>query len=67
MKIEYEKIGVVRDGSVYPQEIDHYITCKKIYYSDHNDFLNALKEMPDYECWDSDKKVLIKEEKLYGG
>jgi len=33
---------------------------KKIYYTDDEDFQKAIKEMPDYKCWDSEKKVLIK-------
>ena len=32
---------------------------KYIYY-DEGELEKAIKKMPDYECWDNKKKVLIK-------
>lgn len=44
---------------IKPRLTEEYIT-KKVYYTDDKELLNAFKEMPDYECWDTEKKVLIK-------
>lgn len=62
MTIEYKKIGVVIDGSAWPQKISHYITLKKIRYDDNiKDYKRALKEAGEYETWDGKNRVFIKE------
>ena len=45
---------------IRPDLTEEYI-IKKIKYGDQNDFFRALEEMPDYECWDSEKRMLLKE------
>ena len=78
MRIEIKKIGVIKDSSVWPQEISHDVIIKKVYYeSNFEDFKRAQKEIglgeckniEDYIelvtkeeiCWDSDRRVFIKE------
>lgn len=61
MKIEIKKLGVVKDCARWPQEISHYIEIKKVYYDNNiEDMQKAMKEIGEYECWDSVKRVFCK-------
>lgn len=45
---------------IRPESVEK-IETKYIYYdATQKDFDNALKEMPDYQCWDSTRRVLVK-------
>jgi len=47
------KHGLVDETAEYTMQYAHY--------TDKDDLQKALSFMPDYECWDSDRCVLIKE------
>lgn len=61
------RCSVVINGEYHfePSEIKEHelvesFTITKIYYKNGAELSEAMKQMPDYKCWDSDKKVLIK-------